>query len=88
MVVSGACARSRPRSPSVVASAARTDQCGSGSRPEIELMKVSTSVRASALQRGGAHRRPLRGDQIDQQLDRRRRSRSCASAVTASSCRF
>ena len=87
MLVNGVCARSGPRSPSVVASAARTDQCGSGSRPEIALMKVSTSVRASALSaaaRTDDHSAETRSisNSTDSGL------RTCASAVTASSCRF
>ena len=47
---SAAPARARgPGRRASLASAARTDQCASGSSPEIELMKVSTSVFASAL---------------------------------------
>ena len=85
---SAAPARARgPARRASLASAARTDQCASGSSPEIELMKVSTSVLARALSaaaRADGHCAETRSISSSTAAG----SRSCASAVIASSCRF
>ena len=64
--------RASPRrsgsSASALASAARTDQCGSLSRPAITLMNTSGSMRASATSDAAAQRGPRRRRRVEQHV--------------------